>query len=77
MVENNELISKAELVTRLTKQGYQTKEENHHADFYYVLTVKVVDDHYVSTSIPIHKVNAQNGNDTFSPHSPKIVQMSE
>lgn len=75
VVENSELLSKSELVRKLSEQGYQTKEENHHADFYYVLTVRVVDDSYNADSIPVAEVNAQNGNDTFSPHSPKIIQM--
>ena len=75
IVDNNELISKSELVLRLNRQGYQTKEENHHADFYYALTVRVIDDNFDALSIPVAKVNAINGNDTFSPHSPKIIQM--
>ena len=45
-VEVNELISKTELVDRLKKQGYDTAEEQHNADFYYILKVKVVDDAY-------------------------------
>lgn len=73
-VENNELISQNELVHRLSEQRYNTNKANHHADFYYVLTVKVIDDCADAVSIPVQDVNAQNGNDTFSPHSPKIIQ---
>lgn len=74
-VENNELVSRKELVQRLSEQGYNTNEDEHYADFYYVLTVKVVDDNADNISIPIREVNAHNGNDTFSPHSPKIIQI--
>lgn len=49
-VEVNELISKTELIDRLKKQGYETVEEQHNADFYYILKVKVVDDAYSSSN---------------------------
>ena len=74
-VDNNELISRSDLVQRLIKQGYHTKEEFHQADFYYALTVRVIDDNCAALSIPTAEINAKNGNDTFSPHSPKIIQM--
>lgn len=72
-VEVNELISKTELVDRLKKQGYETAEEQHNADFYYVLKVKVVDDAYSSSELDVSAVSTQNGNDAYSPHSPKII----
>lgn len=72
-IESHELLSRAELVRRLHDQGYNTEEKNHQADFYYVLSVLVVDDHYPSDEIRISDINEQNGNDTFSPHSPKII----
>lgn len=70
---SNELVSKSELVERLKCQGYNTDEAKHHADFYYVLRVKVVDENYPCEERKISDINAQNGNDTFSPHSPKVV----
>lgn len=70
---SNELVSKSELVERLKCQGYHTDETKHHADFYYVLRVKVADENYPCEERKLSDVNAQNGNDTFSPHSPKVV----
>lgn len=72
-VLSNELISKTELVNKLCELGFDTDEEKHHADFYYVLKVKVEDDQYSADELKISDVNLQNGNDTFSPHSPKVV----
>lgn len=69
----NELISKGELVYRLCDMGFDTDEEEHFADFYYVLTVEVEDDQYTLDELKILEVNSQNGNDTFSPHSPKVL----
>ena len=70
---SNELISKRELVHKLRDQGFDTNEDNHHADFYYVLKVKVEDEQYAKDELKIADVNLQNGNDTFSPHSPKVL----
>ena len=70
---SNELISCSELVKRLQELGYSTSEEKHHADFYYVLTVEVIDDVCPPVEYKIAEVNSQNGNDTFSPHSPKVL----
>jgi hypothetical protein len=72
-IESNELLSRTELVRRLNEQGYNTEDKNHNADFYYVLSVSVVDDNYLSDEMRVSEINAQNGNDTFSPHSPKII----
>ena len=72
-VVSNELISKAELVSRLRKSGFDTGEEKHHADFYYVLKVSVEDVSIKDKEMGITEVNSQNGNDTFSPHSPKVL----
>ena len=72
-VESNELISKAELVDRLKKQGYETTEEHHDAEFYYILKVKVVDDACSITEMDVSVVSTQNGNDAYSPHSPEII----
>lgn len=70
---SNELISKSELVNNLRNMGFETDENSHHADFYYVLKVKVETEDYQCEEIKITEVNYQNGNDTFSPHSPKVM----
>ena len=72
-IETNELISKADLVQRLKDMGYMTEEKNHHADFYYVMTVKVISDSASRVELKSSEVNAINGNDSFSPHSPKVL----
>ena len=73
-IMSNELISRSELVEKLKGLGYDTDEERHQADFYYALRVRVEDDHYPSAELKISEVNRQNGNDTFSPHSPKVLE---
>ena len=70
---HNQLISKKDLVAKLQEQGYQTTEEDHHADFYYVLEVKVIADEFNGYEITTHELNSKYGNDSFSPHSPKIL----
>lgn len=70
---SNRLMSKKELVERLNNQGFNTNEEKHYADFYYVLKVKVESDTYSVDELKIADVNSKNGNDTFSPHSPKVI----
>lgn len=72
-IESNELISKKDLVRRLNDIGYQTDENQHHAEFYYSMKVKVINDTISKTSLKISDVNAVNGNDSFSPHSPKVL----
>lgn len=72
-IVSNELVSRSVLTERLKEQGYHTDETKHHADFYYVLKVKVEDEEYSYDEINISDVNSQNGNDTFSPHSPKVI----
>ena len=71
-IESNELISKADLIERLKMQGYMTDEEKHHADFYYVLKVRVINDVCDIKEMNASQLGIQNGNDTYSPHSPKI-----
>ena len=72
-IVSNELISKSELVNNLCNMGFETDVNSHHADFYYVLKVKVEAEDYPCEEIKITEVNNQNGNDTFSPHSPKVI----
>lgn len=72
-IVSNELISKSELVNNLRNMGFETDENRHHADFYYVLKVKVEAEDYQCEKMKISEVNNKNGNDTFSPHSPKVM----
>ena len=74
-IETNELVSKKELVHRLNALGYMTEEEHHHADFYYVMKVKVIRDSEPGVSLNAAYVNSINGNDSFSPHSPKVMTL--
>lgn len=53
--------------------GFETDENRHHADFYYVLKVRVEAEDYQREKMKISEVNNKNGNDTFSPHSPKVM----
>jgi hypothetical protein len=39
--------------------------------------VKVVNDMFEKRELDVSKVNSQNGNDTFSPHSPKVILWKE
>ena len=43
-IESSELISKSDLIKRLGSLGYLTDEEHHHADYYYVMKVKIIED---------------------------------
>ena len=70
---SNELVSKGELVNNLRNIGYDTDEDKHSADFYYILKVKVEAEVCRPEVLKITEVNNQNGNDTFSPHSPKVM----
>ena len=72
-VESNELVSKEDLVKQLQALGYATTEEQHHSDFYYVLTVEVEDRNLAMTSLPVDQVNSTNGNEAYSAHSPKVI----
>lgn len=76
--DKNELVSKADLVKKLKNEtGYETDEKNHHADFYYVLKVRVINDNYKTDEFKTSFINSKNGNDTFSPHTPKVMLMSD
>ena len=70
---SNELVTREELVTRLGRIGYVTSVEEHRADFYYVLNLRVEQVLEETDRIEVAKINAQNGNDTFSPHMPKVI----
>lgn len=72
-IESNELISKRDLVNKLVDQGYETSVDQHHADFYYVMNIRVIRCLERIESKQVREINGQNGNDSFSPHSPKII----
>lgn len=76
-VISNKLVSKAELVRELKELGYDTNEQKHHADFYYMLRVRVIDDEYKVDEPKTSYIDSINGNDTFSPHSPKVIFMND
>ncbi len=73
-IKENELVSRQELVERLNKQGYITSIEDHHADFYYMMKVKVVNNLLEAEIRSVREINGLNGNDSFSLHSPRVVQ---
>lgn len=75
-IVSNELVSKDDLVQKLRSIGFNTSREEHFADFYYVLNVRVLDELFSRETLEIAAVNSENGNDTFSPHSPKVVCIS-
>ena len=74
-IVSNNLVSKQELVNQLISQGFLTSVDNHNADFYYVMKVKVVKDCLPRESKNISDINGINGNDSFSPHSPKVIDI--
>ena len=74
-IVSNELVSKQELVSRLNDQGFSTTVDKHHADFYYVMRVKVVNNSLPRESRSVKEINGINGNDSFSPHSPKVIEV--
>ena len=67
------LMSKNTLIDKLNEQGYSTSDKNHHADFYYVMKLKVIEDSLPFESKSVKDINHINGNDSFSPHSPKVI----
>lgn len=75
-IEKHELISKAGLASLLETLGY-TGRRKAGADFYYVLSLRVADDNYPIPELSAAAVNDINGNDAFSPHSPKIIRLSD
>lgn len=72
-VEFNSLASKESLVNQLINLGYQTTVDQHKADYYYVLNVTVEDVDISPLELDANLVNSINGNDTYSPHSPKVI----
>ena len=77
IIQSRELVSKKQLDDLLTESGSKEsgskdgKERS--ADFYYVLKVEIVSCTEPKISCEKSVLNGVNGNDTFSPHSPKVV----
>jgi len=72
-IVSNDLMSKQDLVNKLIEQGYKTTIDKHHADFYYAMRLRVVSNSECMETKLIKEVNEQNSNDSFSPHSPKVL----
>ena len=66
------MVSKKQLDDLLTESGSNDGKERT-ADFYYVLKVEIVSCTEPRISWKNTELNGLNGNDTFSPHSPKVV----
>ena len=74
-VTSNELVSRDDLAARLAALGYERERGSFGADFYYVLNLQIECDDVEPLSLAHNVVNAQNGNDAFSPHSPRLVNL--
>ena len=72
IIRSRELVSKKQLDEMLAERGCNDGRERS-ADFYYVLKVEVINSSCTSISCKMADLNSVNGNDTFSPHSPKVV----
>ena len=66
------MVSKKQLDDLLTESGSNDGKERT-ADFYYVLKVEIESCTVPKISCNNSDLNSVNGNDTFSPHSPKVV----
>lgn len=75
----NALLSRAELTEALAAQGCLTKEADHHADFYYALTVRVTETSIKRTVLKSKTVdsNAKTDNGVFHPYAPKIIRLAQ
>ena len=71
-IKSRELVSKKQLDDLMTESGSNDDKERS-TDFYYVLKVKIVSCTEPKISCNNSDLNGVNGNDTFSPHSPKVV----
>lgn len=72
IIKSRELVSKKQLDEMLTEGGSNDNKERT-ADFYYVLKTEIVNCNEQKISCKNSELNGVNGNDTFSPHSPKVV----
>lgn len=72
-INGSELISRDDLMKKLEMQGYISASDEHKADFYYVLKLKVIDEACSRVDLYVKDVESINGNDSFSKHSPKVI----
>lgn len=72
IIKSRELVSKKQLDEILTESGCNYGDDRS-ADFYYVLKVEIISGNGTKISCKTENLNGVNRNDTFSPHSPKVV----
>ena len=72
IIQSRELVSKKHLSELLIEYSTNDGKERS-ADFYYILKVEIVSCTEPKISCKNRDLNGVNGNDTFSPHSPKVV----
>ena len=75
VIKSRELVSRKQLDEKLTEVGCNDGKQRS-ADFYYVLTIETVNCKTQHISCKTVSMNGINKNDTFSPHSPKVVTES-
>lgn len=72
IIKSRELVSKKQLDELLTESDCND-DKDRTADFYYVLKVEIISCNESKIICKNSDMNGVNGNDTFSPHSPKVV----
>lgn len=72
IIKSRELVSKKQLYELLTEVGSNDGKERS-VDFYYVLKLEIVSSTKPKISCKNSDLNGVNGNDTFSRHSPKVM----
>ena len=72
IIKSREQVSKKQLDDLLTESGSNDGKERF-ADYYYVLKVEILSCTEPKISCNNSDLNSVNGNDTFSPHSPKVI----
>lgn len=72
IIKSRELVSKKQLDEMLTDSGCNDGRERT-ADFYYVFKVEIKNSNCSRICCRTTELNSVNGNDTFSPHSPKVA----
>lgn len=73
-VADRSLVSKQGLIDLLKDEGFENNKP-HSADFYYVLHLKVENENLPVELLPVKDVESVYGNDTFSPNSPKLINL--
>lgn len=72
IIKSRELVSKKQL-NELLIESDCNDDKDRTADFYYVLKVEIISCNEPKIICKNSDINGVNGNDTFSPHSPKVV----